>query len=185
MKLVDVHTHLTHQKFNEDLRQVITRAEEAGLEAVVVNGLEPSSNRRILEMAQEYPIVQPAAGIYPIEGVLDLQPEDKRFGAKPFCVDTEVKFIESLAKSKQIIAIGECGLDAYHADASTFEKQEDTLEKLADIAIRYDIPLIVHSRKREQRTIELLAGLGVMRVDFHCFCGRSKWAKKAAEKIHD
>ena len=38
---VDVHTHLTHTKFEPDLHQVIQRAISAGLKAIVVNGLEP------------------------------------------------------------------------------------------------------------------------------------------------
>jgi len=48
---VDVHTHLTHEQFTDDLGEVIARAENAGLGAIVVNGLEPVSNRAILQMA--------------------------------------------------------------------------------------------------------------------------------------
>ena len=66
---VDVHTHLTHEKFNSDQDSVIRKSIDAGLHAIVVNGLEPKSNRQILEMANKYNEILPALGIYPSQGL--------------------------------------------------------------------------------------------------------------------
>ena len=82
---VDVHTHLTHKDFEFDRDEVIKEAVESGLEAIVVNGLEPISNRQILAMAKKYPQIKAACGIYPIDAVHQLLPED--FPHKPKSFD--------------------------------------------------------------------------------------------------
>jgi TatD DNase family protein len=177
---VDVHSHLTHEDFASDLEQVLERAQLAGLGAIVVNGLEPQSNRRILELAKIHPIIKPALGIYPIEAINDLL-GDQTVKASRFKVDDEIAFIEAQAKAGRVFAIGECGLDAYWVGESTFPRQEEVFVKLISIALSNDLPLIIHTRKREERAMEILAHYGVKRVDFHCYGGRVKAALKAAE----
>ena len=61
--LVDVHTHIFHEKFQGDIPEIIKRAEIAGLKHIVVNGLNPKTNRETLALSQEYDIVEAAAEI--------------------------------------------------------------------------------------------------------------------------
>ena len=178
---VDVHSHLTHEDFAEDLPAVIARAEAAGLGAIVVNGLEPLSNRRILALAQTYPVLKPALGIYPIEAVND-RVGDLPFAVARFDVDAEITFIDEQARLGRVFAIGECGLDAYWVGEETFVRQEEVFTKLIEIALTRQLPLIIHTRKREERAMEILAYHGVKRVDFHCYGGKVKPALKAAEE---
>ena len=180
-KLVDVHAHLTHGKFDSDLNETIQRAEATGLGAIVVNGLEPKSNRRILELAKLHPIIKPALGIYPIDAINQLKP-DLPFPVNTFDVDNEISFIKSQAQAGTITAVGECGLDGYWVSEETFPTQERVFTELINIALEFDLPLIIHSRKREKRCIEILEHHGVKRVDFHCYGGKVKLAIKAAEK---
>lgn len=178
---VDVHTHLTHDQFSNDCQQVIERAEANGFAAIVVNGLEPISNRRILEMAEAFSIVKPALGIYPLEAINDLLPADFSPRIARFDVQTEIAFIREQALLGRIVAVGECGLDGYWVKEDTFAAQEKIFEQLIEIAKEAKIPLIVHSRKLEQRTGEILAHHRVELVNFHCFGGRVRLAKKFAE----
>jgi len=90
---VDIHTHLTHERFAGDVEAVIARAGGAGLGAVVVNGLEPASNRAILRMADAHPVVRPALGIYPIDAVCNLLPEDFTLDVARFDVDAARRFV--------------------------------------------------------------------------------------------
>jgi TatD DNase family protein len=83
---VDVHTHLTHEDFYADRAQVIKRARQAGLGAIVVNGLEPQSNREILAMAKADPLIRPALCIYPLDAVCDMIPEAFPFPVAKFDV---------------------------------------------------------------------------------------------------
>lgn len=180
---VDVHTHLTHDKFQSDWEQVTTAAVKAGLGAIVVNGLEPESNRRILDMARRYPVIKPALGIYPVEAVNHLLPETFSLAVARFDVDQEIAFIREQALAGNLHAIGECGLDGYWLSQETFAEQERVFRALISVAIEADLPLIIHTRKLEQRAGEILAEMGVKRVDFHCFGGKVKLAQRYAEQF--
>lgn len=178
----DVHTHLTHERFRDDQQEVIARAIEAGLGAIVCNGLNPPSNREILDLARRIPEIKPALGIYPTDAVNDLIPSDYPYRIDRFDVNAEIDFIRRCAAAKHIVAVGECGLDGYLVGEDTFAAQEKVFEALAGIAIDHDLPVIVHSRKREVRCAEILAALGARKVDFHCFGGKTKHAQKWAEE---
>lgn len=178
---VDVHSHLTHEDFANDLPEVIARAEQSGLTAIVVNGLEPKSNQRILELAQQYPVIKPALGIYPIDAVNDIAPE-MPFPIRKFNVQDAIAGIRREVAAGRVFAIGECGLDGHWLGEETFAAQEKVFEELIGIALEFDKPLIIHTRKREERSMEILAAHGVKRVDFHCYGGKSKHALRVAEQ---
>ena len=180
MPYIDIHTHLTHERFAADLDTVIANAVTRGLSHIVVNGLEPRSNRTILAMAQQYEVVQPALGIYPTEAVVDMLPAE--FDSQPFAVSEEIDFIASQAAQGKLLAVGECGLDGHLVGEETFARQEQVFLQLCEIAMRHDLPVIVHSRKRERRVAELLVHHGVPRVNMHCFCGKVKLAQRLAEE---
>lgn len=178
---VDVHTHLTHELFASDWQAVVSRAEAAGLKAIVVNGLEPSSNRQILKMADDFPVIKPALGIYPVEAVCRLLPRDFKLEVVRFDVDAEIDFIASVAAAGKLAAVGECGLDGYWLDPSTFAEQERVFGRLIDIAVQHDLPLIIHTRKLEPRAVAILQERRVSKVNFHCFGGRTRLAQQCAE----
>ena len=155
---VDVHTHLTHPEFQNDTQATIERAEKQGLKAIVVNGLDPQSNRQVLELSRQYPTVKAALGIYPIEAVNEILPPDFKFPLQHFSVRQEIDFIADVARAGELIAIGECGMDGFHLDPSTFPRQEEVFIELLSIAQKNDIPVIVHSRKCEARILEPTGG---------------------------
>jgi TatD DNase family protein len=178
----DVHTHLTHDRFREDQAEVIARAVDAGLGAIVCNGLNPPSNREILSLSASIPEIKPALGIYPTDAVNEMLPADYPWRVDRFDVDLEIEFIRQCASRQEIVAIGECGLDGHLVGPETFAAQEKVFEALVAIAIEHDLPVIVHSRKREVRCAEILAAAGASKVDFHCFGGKTKHAQKWAEE---
>lgn len=179
---VDVHTHLTHELFATDRDAVIARAIAVGVGAIVVNGLEPKSNRVVLAMAAQHPQIKPALGIYPIDAVNAHLPADFPLRVEPFNVNDEITFIRHQAQAGQLTAIGECGLDGYWLPEATFPQQEAVFEQLIGIALDYNLPLIIHTRKLEQRSVEILRAHGVRRVNFHCFGGKVRLAQECAEK---
>lgn len=180
---VDVHCHLTHDKFEKDWREVIERAKAAGLNSLVVNGLEPHSNRKILEWAREEPVVKAALGIYPVNGVSHLLPKDFPFSVEKFNVKEELQFIREQAELGDLVAVGECGLDGYWLGEDTHSAQEETFSYLLDVAHENDIPVIIHSRKMERKAFEMVASHGNKKVVFHCYGGKTKWALDYASKF--
>ena len=69
MLLVDAHAHLDHCKFEKDLDEVIQRARDNDVKAIINNGISPEKNRITLELAEKYDIVKAALGLYPIEAL--------------------------------------------------------------------------------------------------------------------
>lgn len=96
----------------------------------------------------------------------------------PFDVDAEMEWIE--ANVDAMVAVGECGLDQYWVKDQP-EEQERVLRRLCGIAKAADKPVILHSRKAELRTFEILQEEGVEKADFHCYGGKLKLAQRIAE----
>jgi TatD DNase family protein len=179
---VDVHTHLSHSLFAKDWQKVIELAQASGLRAIVSNGLGKASNRAVLEMAAKFTIVKAAVGIYPVEAVQNILPDDFPLNYEKFSVDTEIDFIKDLAQQKKIHAVGECGLDGHWLDESTYAEQERVFIQLARIAKDNNLPLIVHSRKCESKVVEILAAEEVKKVNMHCWGGKTALAVESASR---
>ena len=178
---VDVHAHLIHPKFAGREDAVAERAAEAGLDYVIVNGLEPKSNRAVLELCRRHDHLLPALGIYPVDAVaghIDAASWEYDFPPpKAFDVDAEFDFIDSVAD--ELIAVGECGLDQYWVKDQPAE-QERVFRRLCQVAKKHDLPVIIHTRKAEARAFEILQEEAVEKADFHCYGGKLKLAKRIA-----
>jgi TatD DNase family protein len=172
MHLVDVHCHLTAAAFKMEIETLIPSFRSAGLKHIILNGLDPKDNNQVFDLcdrfniANETPFLLPATGIYPLNAcasvlynlpssvIPNLNINDL---GELFDVDEEIGRIESWAAEKRIVAIGECGLDSHytnHPDA--MKEQERVLRSLMRVAKQNDLPLILHSRKAEDRVFEML-----------------------------
>lgn len=177
----DVHTHLVHRRFAGEEDAVAERAAAAGLCAVVVNGLDPVSNRAVLALCSRHRHLLPAVGLYPVDAVADhIDRANWKHDwppPEPYDIQEELDYIDSVAS--EVVAIGECGLDGYWVP-ETVDAQEEVLRSLVEIALSHDLPLIVHTRKAERRAFEILCEMGVKRADFHCYGGNLRLAKEIA-----
>ncbi|NQU98840.1 TatD family hydrolase [Candidatus Woesearchaeota archaeon] len=165
--LVDVHTHLEFENFDKDRDEVVERAKEAGAVAIICNGTRPNYNRKILELAEKFDIVKVALGYYPCE--CDNVSEEE--------FQKELDFIRS-HKSK-LIAIGEIGLDK--KNDNNFERQQECFREFVSMAQEFDIPVIVHSRLAEEKTIDILEEMEAKKVVMHCFSGNKKLIKRCID----
>ena len=161
---IDVHCHLN---LLQDIAGAVTRAEEAGVEIIVTQGVNTTSNRLALDYASEFASVKAALGLYPsdVEKMTDKQ------------IDKEIDFIRE-SKDK-FIALGEVGLDL--KETHDFAKQKRVFQEMVVLAIEIDKPVIVHSRKAELTVIEILEKAGAKKVIMHCFSGKLELAKRIAD----
>jgi len=188
MGLFDVHAHLTHPRLLPDVDAVLARAEAAGVSTIISNGLNPADNERTRELAARSKLVRPAFGLYPVDAVLpgmraagvDYPQEEGDEGPVP--ADEAVEWVRSHVD--EAFAVGEIGLDGYWVPSEFREEQEAIFRRLVAIAMEADKPIIIHTRKREARCFEILKELGAQRVDWHCFGGRVKLARRIAEHGH-
>ncbi|CAM9599870.1 unnamed protein product, partial [Ectocarpus fasciculatus] len=185
-RFLDVHAHVFHEDFKGDEELIVEKCQTAGLQYIVVNGLEPHSNREVLALSERHcSLYLPAIGIYPLDAacnVITNWPHEFPQVPAVFDVDAEIAFIDAMAAERRVVAIGECGLDKFYlTDDISMAEQERVLRKLMQVAKKHDLPIILHSRKAEARTFELLQEEGVVKADFHCFCGKAKLAQKITE----
>ncbi len=68
--LFDVHAHLAHERILPQLSDVLSRARAAGVTTIVSNGLNPTDNQAVADLARAEPLVKPAFGYYPVDAVL-------------------------------------------------------------------------------------------------------------------
>ncbi len=186
MGLFDVHAHLTSSAFEGELEGVLTRAQAAGVTTIISNGLNVTDNERVLRLAREQPLVRPAIGLYPVDAVLrEMQAagdDYPREDTDPFTAEETIEWISS--HLSEAVAIGEIGLDHYWVKEPHWERQEQIFRSLVALALDADLPIIIHTRKAEARTFEILQEMGASRVNWHCFSSRLKLAKRIADSGH-
>jgi TatD DNase family protein len=185
MPLADVHAHLTHPRLAPDVDAVVARAHAAGVTSIVSNGLNLSDNAAVRALAARHPAVRPAFGLYPVDAVL---PELRALGhdypreGGTASVDETLAWIA--AHVDEAIAIGEIGLDGHWVPEALWPRQEEVFRACVRLALAADKPVIVHTRRRERRALEILVELGATRVLWHCFGGKVSLARQIAEHGH-
>lgn len=179
--LVDVHCHLDH-KLYEDLDTVIENARRAGVVKIITNGLDYRTNVTSLELARKYDIVEAALGRYPEDALSKEGYYKDNPGVKRKSAEDDIAFIRD--HCKDIVAIGECGLDLFNG--KNLESQIRVFRKLIDLSIELDKPIIIHSRKAEKEVMDILAEfqgkLYTSRIILHCFSGKKGLVKEAIER---
>lgn len=159
--LIDTHAHLFYPNFEDDLEEVIQRAEEAGIDFILVPATDLQSAEKVIKLTEQYDMIYGAVGIHPHE--------TKEWSS------SLVEEIESLAGHNKIVAIGEIGLDYYY-DYSPKEKQIEAFKSQIDLALKLDLPIIVHNRDSDEDMMEIIGsycGSG-LKAQFHCFNGSQK-----------
>jgi len=156
---IDVHTHLTDKAFDYDRKDVIERS---GCVALINNGYTFSDNRETLALAKQFSIVKVALGLHPSE-TSHLSQKD---------IDAEIAWIAK----QTFVAIGEIGLDFTY---DGHEKQIVSFKKFIQLALKKNIPMIIHSRKAEKEVIAILEEMKAKKVILHCFTGKLKLAERA------
>ena len=165
IKLIDSHAHIYCRDYSGDFEEMLQRAADAGVGAMVVVGTDIESSRECLELAQKHPHLYAAVGIHPHDAgrVTDA------------CYDV----IRDLAlASPKVVAIGEIGLDFYR-DRSPRDQQEQVFRRFLRLAAEVDKPVIIHDRDAHERVLAILREERTGRGVLHCFSGDSAMAAEA------
>lgn len=170
---VDSHAHIDGEEYDADRAEVLERARSAGVRAILNVG---TGNPRSGPFERAVRVAEENVGVYAAVGV---HPHD----AKLFDEDAAVRLTELAKGSERVIAWGEIGLD-YHYDHSPREVQREVFRRQLRIAGELRLPVIIHSRKADDDTVEILreecAGRerpGIM----HCFGGSREMAQSLLE----
>ncbi|MFJ7832386.1 TatD family hydrolase [Peribacillus sp. NPDC046944] len=161
--LFDTHVHVNAEQFNEDLEEVIERAQEAGVKNMVVVGFDRPTITRAMELVEIYEFMFAAIGWHPVDAI-DMIEED-------------LQWIEELSAHPKVVAIGEMGLD-YHWDKSPKEIQKEVFRKQIRLAKKVKLPIIIHNREATADIVSILKEEGASEVGgiMHCFSGSAETA---------
>ena len=164
VRLVDTHCHLNLPEHFPDPAATIASARQAGVDRVLVVGIDEPSNRRAVELAEQFNEVYAIVGWHPNS-------------ASSYSPDAR-NLIETLASHPKARAIGEIGLD-YHWDYATEEEQDRCLRDQLDLAKSLDMPVVFHCREAYQDLLDVLEDRPAQPYLFHCFSGDAVDAGRA------
>ncbi len=169
MELIDTHCHLTFPELVDNIGAVLHRSKAAGVTAWITVGTETAENQKAVELAEKFDNLYLAVGIHPHE-------------AKNVTND-DIKQLKRFAQNEKVVAIGETGLDFYY-DFSRAAEQTRLFAAHLQIAAESNLPVIIHSRKSFEDTLDVLDkhGAGVRKILFHCFGYTAHQAKIILEK---
>ena len=139
--LTDTHCHLDLEKFDADRTEVLRRAEQAGLTHILVPGLNVTSSRSVVKLAESHPMLYAAVGVHPSEA--GTWNELTRNELSSLLISSDPS---ETSETSKIVAIGEIGLDYYWDDAP-HDHQKMVLKEQLDLAAELSLPVILHMRE--------------------------------------
>ena len=167
LMFIDSHAHLAEAEFQSDLPSVLNRARSARVERVLVigDGVDPAKAEKAVLLGEREEDLDVAAGIHPHEARLASEPS--------------LEYLVRLAQSGRLVAWGEIGLD-FHYDHSPPQEQEEVFVRQLALAREVELPVVIHTREAEARTLEILGehfGNGGSAGVMHCFSGSLAMAR--------
>ncbi len=164
--LIDTHCHLTHERFNGDLPEVLENARQAGVGAIIAIASDLDDSRAVRELWEEDESSD-SAGLE-IWGTAGVHPHEAS-AAPSGLRDCLIEAVES---DSRVIALGECGLD-YHYDHSPRRVQRRVFDGHIELAQDTGLPLVVHCRAAEDDMKDALRAAQSARARgvLHCFPG--------------
>lgn len=163
--LIDSHAHIYYEEYSQEFPEMLQRASDAGVEAIVVVGTDVESSRHAVALAEQHAHLYAAVGIHPHDA------------AK--VTDDCYEIIRKLAiSSNKVVAIGEIGLDFYR-DRSPRDIQETVFRRFLRIAQELNKPVIIHDRDAHERVMVIVREENTTKGVLHCFSGDSNMAAEA------
>lgn len=145
----------------DNAEEIIQKCRDENIK-IILNGIDKESNKQVLELLNKYENVYAAIG-YDHSVVNKVKDED-------------ILLLEEQIKNNKVVAIGEIGLDYYWVKDNK-EKQKELFIKQLDLASKYNLPVIVHSRDAVQDVYDILKTKDI-KGSIHCYSGSTEMAKE-------
>ncbi len=178
--MIDTHCHLEMEAFKKDRDDVIKRAKEAGLEAIITIGSDFKGCKKAVALSEKYDLIYATVGIHPHDAkdFNDQIFEEIKKWVLSRNIGQQVSGQDKKSGSPKIVAIGEIGLD-YHYDHSPRDIQRDVFIKQLLFAKEMNLPVVIHSREAKGDTLKILEESGITKGVMHCFSGDLEMAERA------
>ena len=166
MKFVDSHAHIYSDKFKEDIDRVIESARELGVGHLYMPNIDHDSIEPMMELEHQYPTQCFA--------MMGLHPCSVERGFEKALYE-----VEDWLNKRKFAAVGEIGTDLYW-DKSLFDYQKEAFVIQCELALKHDLPVVIHCRESIDETIEILEDdrFDGLQGVFHCFTGNLQQAER-------
>lgn len=159
MKLIDSHTHLYLEQFDDDRDEVIQNAINAGIERMLLPAIDKSTHKAMMDLNKTFPDnCLPMIGLHPTSVKENFE--------------EELEFVFNQAEKKSYCGIGEIGIDLYWDKTYKLSQQTAFKEQLR-LAKKLKLAVAIHTRDSFDETYQIVKEEqdGSLRGVFHCFTG--------------
>lgn len=160
--MIDSHAHLNSEEFKDEVDALILDAHNNNVKEIIVVGMYEKANKETIRLIDLYPNLYGSVGLHPsyVKEGIDFQQ------------------LESQLTHQKIVALGEIGIDLYW-EKDNLETQIMYFRKQIELAIKYDLPVIIHMRSSVVEIYDVLKDYhGKLKGVVHCFTDDYEWANK-------
>jgi TatD DNase family protein len=167
--LIDTHCHIYLKEFDADRHEMIARAENEGVNFFLMPAIATATYQQMMEVEKNY------SG--KCLAMMGLHPCSVKSG-----FENEIAFVEEKLSERKFVAIGEIGLDFYW-DKTFIDEQKQAFQKQIELALQYDLPIVIHSRNSIDECIQAVKQNqnGNLKGVFHCFSGNVRQARQITD----
>ena len=154
--MIDTHTHIYLPEFDDDRAEVIQRATEAGISTLIMPAIDSTTHEAMLGVEAAFPQCFSMIGLHPCSVNEDYQ--------------NQLITLQGWLEKRNFLAVGEIGLDFFW-DKTFVVQQYDAFNRQIEIALEYQLPIVIHSRDAIDECIAVVEQYPGLNGVFHCFTG--------------
>lgn len=169
MNLIDTHSHIYAEQFQDDRAAVMQRIRNAGIEKVYMPNIDGDSIPAMMEMEKNYPdLCVPMMGLHPCHVTQNYR--------------DQLAEVENWLNSRPFVAVGEIGIDLYW-DTSLQEEQTIAFREQINLAKSHNLPIVIHCRNSYHEIVQVLEEENDEKLwgIFHCFTGTAEEGQRVIE----
>jgi len=164
--LIDTHSHIYLPEFDADREEMLAKADNEGVGLVLMPAIDTTTHEIMLKTEKDFDgKCLSMMGLHPCSVKENFQ--------------DELKVVKEYFGKRRFVAVGETGLDFYW-DLTFTKEQYQSFQTQIELALEYDIPIVIHSRNSTNECIEVIKQnqKGNLKGVFHCFSGNPEQAKQ-------
>lgn len=166
MRWTDTHCHLNHPDLYAEWHAALFRAQQSGVQRLILIGYDLESSRRAVELAEQSDALYATVGIHPHDAAQ--------------CDTDSLQTLRELAAHPRVVAVGEIGLDFYR-NLSPREAQYEAFHAQMQLAQSLSLPVVIHCREAYEEVLSILAQYPAVQGVLHCFSGTAEQAQQGLE----
>ncbi len=172
--LIDTHAHLNSSRFGGNVAELLERAHESNVGRILPIACDIEDSEANIALAEQFEEVIPTVGVHPLY-------------VHEIATDKWLGSLRKLAERPEVAAIGEIGLDYFHppqdgsTDTEWRKTQRNVFEAQLQLALEFDLPVVIHQRESADDVMEVLRQFPGIRAVLHCFNGTQEQAEMALE----